>query len=247
MTAEAQAAADAAAKKTADDAKAVTDAAAKKASDEAAARPGIEGMTPEKLQALYKQSPELFKGVVPEPVKEEKKIEAPPKQSAAPTLGDVEIKLPADVPVDRAALDARLALAKEVGLTPAQFQRQLDHEVALAREFYAKQPKVQTPAEQDAANVAVLKKDFGADYEANMATARGTFDKIKGRHPDLEAKLKTSDPAYVKLLLELGNADKDDVTPIRGDPRNGEETANAEKVAADSLKLRYPNSPQLFT
>lgn len=251
MTAEEQVAADAAAKVAKDAADKVTaDAVAKTAADAAvalAAKPvSLEGMTAERLKEIYKSSPEMFAGLVPEPSKEVKKVEEPPKQSAAPTLGDIEIKLPTDVPVDRAALDSRLALAQELGLTAAQFQRQLDHEVKVAREFYAKQ-KTPTLAEQDAANVETLKKDFGADYEANMATARAAFDKIKTRHPELEAKLKTSDPAYVKLLLELGNADKDDTTPNRGDPRNGNETDAAEKDAEARLRSRYNNSPQLFT
>lgn len=252
MTAEEQAAADASAKATKDAsdaaAKAAGDAAAKAAADAAAlaaAKPvTLEGMTPERLKEIYKSSPEMFAGLIPE-VKEAPK-DAPPPKSAAPKFGDVEIKLPEDVPTNPETIAAYLVHAKEVGLSPAQVQAEIDFQAKSYRAVMAKQAPL-TPAQQDAANVEVLKKDFGASYDANMATARGAFDKIKGRHPDLEAKLKTSDPAYVKLLLELGNADRDDSTPNTGSSRNGNETDAAEKDAEKRLQERFNNSPQLFT
>lgn len=263
MTAEEQAAADAAAKATKDTAdaaaaKAASDAAAKAASDAAAktaadaaaalaaAKPvTLEGMTAERLREIYKSSPEMFAGLVPE-VKKEAPQETPPPKSAAPKFGDVEIKLPEDVPVNKETIDAYLVHAKEVGLSAAQVQAEIDFQSKSYRAAVAKQAPL-TQAQQDAANVEALKRDFGASYEANMATARGAFDKIKDRHPELEAKLKTSDPAYVKLLLELGNADRDDSTPNRGAPRNGTETDAAEKDAEKRLQERFNNSPQLFT
>lgn len=246
MTAEEQAAADAA-KVIAD--KAAADVAAKTAADAAAvlaAKPAtLEGMTPERLREIYKSSPEMFAGLVPEPQKEAPK-EALPTKSAAPKFGDVEIKLPEDVPVNKETIDAYLVHAAKHGLSAAQVQAEIDFQADNHRAAVARQ-KPPTPAEQDAANVALLKKDFGNDYDANMATARGAFDKIKDRHPELADKLKTSDPAYVKLLLELGNADKDDITPNTGSSRNGNETDAAEKDADAKLRERYNNSPQMFT
>lgn len=230
-------------------AKSAGDAAAKTAADAAAALAAkpvtLEGMTAERLREIYKSSPEMFAGLVPE-VKKEAPKEAPPLKSAAPKFGDVEIKLPEDVPVNKETIDAYLVHAKEVGLSATQVQAEIDFQSKSYRAAVAKQAPL-TPAQQDAANVEILKKDFGAKYEESMATARAAFDKIKDRHPELEAKLKTSDPAYVKLLLELGNADRDDSTPNRGAPRNGTETDAAEKDEEKRLQERFNNSPQLFT
>lgn len=203
---------------------------------------GLDSLKPEDLKALYAKSPEMFEGIVPTP-KEEKKVEPEPKKSAAPTLGDVEIKLPTDVPVDRAALDTRLALAKELGLSAGQFQRQLDHEVEMARKYIASQ-KQPTPQEQDAANVAKLKTEFGGSYEANIEIARQAAAKFGD--PDLLEKLKTSDPVLIRHFLKLGKADADDKTPNKGLPRNGNEEDEVAKSEEQRQKSRYPNSPEMF-
>lgn len=221
-------------------AKAATDAAAKDA--EARKATGLDSLKPEDLKALYAKSPQMFEGIVPP--KEEKKVEPEPKKSAAPTLGDVEIKLPTDLPVDRAQLDSRLSLAKELGLSAEQFQRQLDHEVDLARK-YAVSQKAPTPQEQDAANVAKLKTEFGESYDANIEIARQAAAKFGD--PDLLEKLKTSDPVLIRHFLKLGKADADATTPNGGTPRNGNETDEEAKSEEQRQKARFPKSPQMFT
>ena len=81
---------------------------------------GLDGFTADQLKEFYKKSPQMFEeaGIVQK--KEEPKAEppakkdepAPPPVSAAPKYGDTEIKLPDDVPVDRAVVDAYLEIGR---------------------------------------------------------------------------------------------------------------------------------------
>lgn len=207
---------------------------------------GLDGFTPEKLKEFYSKSPQMFEeaGIVPK--KEEKPVEvAKPAQSAAPVLDGTEIKLPEDVQVDRSAVDAYLAHAKEIGLNPKQVQAEIDFQVKQAREVLKRQAPQPTAQELDAANVARLKadKEFGAKYEENMEIARRAA--MKFGDPELLEKLRTSDPVLVRHFYKLGKADAEDST--RGAPnRNGHETQDSEKSQQDYFRQRYPRSPQMF-
>lgn len=205
---------------------------------------GISDLTVEQLKELYKKSPEMFTeaGIAK---KEEKAVpvQEPPKpQGAAPLkFGESELKLPEDVPVNRAAVEEYLAHAKEIGLSAAQVQREIDFNIKKYREMTAQQ-KPPTPQEQDAANVAALKQEFGAEYDKNIEIARKAAAKFGD--PDLLALLKTSNPVLVKHFLKLGKADAEDTTPARGEARTGiEEEVNDQET---NLRARYPNSPSMF-
>lgn len=224
---------------------------------EEAAKPapsGMDAIDSTKLKELYAKSPQMFKeaGIIPEEKPVEKKIEEPKKpESAAPLAMDgTEIKLPDDVPVNRAMVERYLAHAKEIGLNAKQVQAEIDFQTKQAREAFASQTKQPTAAEQhaaeDSANVAGLKadKEFGAAYDANMEISRRAA--IKYADKEMLGKLTTSDPVLVRHFWKLGKLDADDTT--RGAPnRNGEENANADKAAADQMKSRYNNSPSMFT
>lgn len=202
---------------------------------------GLVSMTREQLQDLYKKTPELFEGVIPAPEKkvEEKKPEPTP-QSAAPAYEGVEIKLPTDVPVNTELVNEYLKFAKENGLSPKVVQAQIDWQTNQAR-TYAKTQK--TPeavmAEQDATNVGVLKKEFGAKYDENMETARQAAKEFAG--PEILERLKTSDPVLVRHFLQLGKKNAEDTTK-HGAARTGDETAEADKAARDAQRARYPNT-----
>jgi hypothetical protein len=159
----------------------------------------------------------------------------------------VEIKLPDDVPVNRAVVDRYLAHAKEVGLTPKQIQAEIDFQTQTARETMKAQPKAKSQqeieAEQDAANVALLKadKEFGSKYDENMEIARRAA--VKFGDKELLGRLRTSDPVLVRHFWKLGLADVEDST--RGAPnRNGIE--DEQSTQQEHLKSRYPNSPTMF-
>lgn len=234
---------------------------------------GLDRLTADDLKKLYAQSPGMFKeaGIVPEPKKEEEakppeqkppekppEAPAPPTVSAAPKFGDVEIKLPTDVKVNREAVDAYLAHAKDIGLSPQQVQAEIDFQTKRAREQETKQPaKLEPPkasapvdlAAEDAANVSKLRADpeFGKAYEANMDLARRAA--LKWGDKDTLAKLATSDPVLVKHFWKLALADAEDTT--HGSPnRNGHESDPKEEDndprSESYLKRRYKNSPQMF-
>lgn len=221
---------------------------------------GLDAYTKEDLQKLYKNSPQLFEGIVKEPEKKEpeKKVEevkpAAPQSAAPVVYGEKEIKLPDDVPVDKEAVAAYLAHAKEVGLSPEQVQSQIDWQTKVAREAAAKEVKpkeapkeILTAAQVDAENVAKLKgdKEFGGqNYEANMETARRAA--VKFGDAEVLERLKTSDPVLVKTFWRLGKADAEDTTN-HAPNRTGNETDDAEKAQKDHLKARFNNSPQMFT
>lgn len=231
----------AAAQATADAKAAEEKAAADKAAEAAKAKPtGLDGMTPEALQALYKQSPEMFKGIVPEAKKVE---EVKPPVSAAPKYGDTELKIPEGVPFQKEVLATYLEHAKEVGLTPQQVQKQIDFQVKL---YNQQNPPKTDPKAEDAANVATLKAEFGTEYDKNIEIARQAAAKFGD--PALLEKLKTSDPVLIKHFLKIGKADADDVTPQGGKPRTGNEADDEEKQKQDQMKQRYnhPNSRTMF-
>lgn len=205
---------------------------------------GLDSLTAADLKAFYERSPQMFKeaGIVQE--KKVEKKEPPTEQagSAAPKLkfGDVEINLPTDVKVNLDAVNAHLAHAKEIGLDAKQVQAQIDFQTKLAREEAKNQSKVPTPAEIDAANVALLKADaaFGAKFEENMDTARRAA--VKFGDKEVLTKLATSDPVLVRHFWKLGLADAEDKT-LRAPNRNGEEGNAEEQDQQSHLKARYPH------
>lgn len=223
---------------------------------------GFDALTPAALKELYDRSPQMFKdaGIVkeekpPEQKPPEKKPEPPPPAvSAAPKYGDVEIKLPTDVQVNREAVTQYLAHAKEVGLSPEQVQKQIDWQTDQARKVQeaqrgTQQPqKVPTPAEQDAANVKTLKDKWGEKYDENMERARQAAVKYAGT--SMLERLKASDPILVQHFLSLAEKDGDDVTP-RAPNRSGDEgkpdVEATDDPAESHLKKRYNNSPTMFT
>lgn len=222
---------------------------------------GLDAMTADDLKKLYERTPQMFKdaGIVkeeekkPEPKAPEKKPDAPPDkpaQSAAPTYGGVEVKLPTDVKVNREAVDVYLAHAKDVGLSPEQVQKQIDWQTEQARKGQQQKPapKVPTPEETDAANVKSLKEKWGEKYDENMERARQAAVKFAGTK--MLEKLKTSDPDLVQHFLTLAEKDGDDVT-INSPNRSGDEDKPEVENAADPqethLKKRYNNSPTMFT
>jgi len=213
---------------------------------------GLDSFTADQLKEFYKRSPQMFEeaGLV---AKKEEKVEPPPEKkeeppkpavSAAPKYGEVEIKLPDDVPVNREAVDAYLVNAKENGLTAQQVQSQIDLQTKLAREALKRQPpppKEPTPAEVDAANVATLKAKWGEKYEENMEAARRAAVKFAGTK--MLGKLTTSDPDLVEHFLTLAQKDGEDTTPkapnrtgSEGQPEEGEEDPQT-----THLKQRYPH------
>lgn len=213
---------------------------------------GLDSMTAADLKAFYARSPQMFKeaGIVQEEAKVEKKDPPPvPAGSAAPKLkyGDVEIKLPEDVKVNLDAVNAHLAHAKEIGLDAKQVQAQIDFQTKLARAEKAATPKVPTPEEEDAANVAKLKADavFGAKYDENMDIARRAA--VKFGDKEVLAKLATSDPVLVRHFWKIGLADAEDKT-LRAPNRNGVEGKDAEEDQQSHLKQRYnhPTSQSMF-
>lgn len=215
---------------------------------------GLDGMSEEALQALYKKSPELFAKIIPPKVEKkeppaEKKTEPPAPQSAAPVVYEgVEVKLPADVPVNKEAVARYLADAKENGLSAVQVQRQIDWNAKEARAYIAAQPKPKSPEEiakeQDVANVAKLKADFGQNYDENMEIARQAA--VQFADADLLAQMKTSNPVLVKHFLKLGKLNGIKPTPQEGLPRNGNETSDAEKSQDQQYRDRYKNTPGMF-
>lgn len=227
--------------------------------EEPAKPTGLDGFTTEQLKALYSKSPQMFEeaGIVkkPEP-KVEPKIEKPPEpQSAAPVVYEgKEIKLAEDVPVNKEAVAAYLAHAKEIGLSPEQAQKEIDFQVKQYRDSVAKEPKPKTPevirAEQDAANVAVLKADKafsgakGEKYGANMELARRAA--VQYGDADLLERLKTSDPVLIRHFLKLGKANAEDTSEPGGAPRSGIEGEEVEKGRQAGLRARYRNTPQMF-
>jgi hypothetical protein len=225
---------------------------------------GLDAYTKEDLQKLYKNSPQLFAGIVEEKVKEPEKKEPGKKEepkpetpkSAAPMVyGDKEIKLPDDVPVNREAVAAYLSHAKENGLSAEQVQKQIDWQTKVAREESAKEAERvrareaarPTPQQEDAANIEKLKADKvfgGQNYEANMEIARQAAKKFGD--PELLERLKTSDPVLIKHFWTLGKLDAEDTT-LRAPNRTGNETDDALKAEAEHQRARFPNSPQMFT
>jgi hypothetical protein len=217
---------------------------------------GLEGKTVDELKELYKKSPQMFEeaGIVQkkeepkETPKEEPKPPPEKPQSAAPVVMDgTEIKLPEDVPVEKEVVAGYIAHAKEIGLSPKQVQAEIDFQAKQYREAVKRQAQQKTPEqiqqEADAANVAKLKTEFGAQYDENMETARRAA--MKYADPELLERLKTSDPVLVRHLLKLGKADAEDTT--RGAPnRTGSEEENEEAKQQSYLKRRYPNSPTMF-
>lgn len=219
------------------------------ASDKAAAEnkpgpTGLDSLTAADLKAFYERSPQMFKeaGIVQEPKVEKKDLPTEQAGSAAPKLkfGDVEINLPTDVKVNMEGVLAHLAHAKEIGLDAKQVQAQIDFQTKMAREDAKKQPKVPTPADIDAANVALLKADasFGAKYEENMDIARRAA--VKFGDKEVLTKLATSDPVLVRHFWKLGLADAEDKTP-RAPNRNGVEEKDEEQSQESHLKARYPH------
>lgn len=215
---------------------------------------GLDGITKEGLQELYKRTPQMFKeaGIVVEPVK----VVDPPKppepiKSAAPKYGDVEIKLAADVPFNKEAIDDYLTHAKTIGLSASQAQAEIDFNVAQYRKQANPpgQPKPKTPTEIDAENVAILKQDpeFAKDFDKNMELARRAA--VKFGDKDLIGRMTTSDPVLVKHLYRLGKADAETPTAQGGVPRTGSEgeqtTEQAAKTQEDYFNKRYPNSPSM--
>lgn len=210
---------------------------------------GLDGYTADQLKEFYKRSPQMFeeagivkkeeeKKVEPPP---EKKVEPPPAVSAAPKFGDVEIKLPDDVPVNRELVEKYLVNAKENGLTAKQVQAQIDFQTEAAREAIKRQPtpKVPTPEEVDTANVATLKAKWGEKYEENMEAARRAAVKFAGSK--MLSKLTTSDPDLVEHFLTLADKDAEDKT-LRAPNRNGNEGQPDEDADPQShLKSRYPH------
>jgi len=215
---------------------------------------GLDAFTADQLKDLYKKSPQMFAeaGIVkPEPKGEEKKPE--PSKSAAPLMmAETEIKLPEDLELNRDEIAKRIAVAVEVGMNAKQFQRQLDYEVDVARRQLAAMPKPKTAEEiaqeQDAANVSVLKKEWGSKYDENMELARRAA--LKHSTPEFlsNEKLRVTDPATVKFLAKLGQADAEDHTPGGGQPRNGEEKKDAAQDQNSKLKRLYnhPTSQGMF-
>lgn len=216
---------------------------------------GLDGMSKEALRELYKKSPELFDEIVPPKVEEKKeppveKKEAPPKaESAAPMLYEgTEVKLPIDVPVNKEAVARYLADAKANGLSPKQVQAQIDWNAKEARDYLAALPKPKAPEEvakeQDAANVAKLKADFGQEYDENMEIARQAA--VQFADADLLAQMKTSNPVLVRHFLKLGKLNGIKPTPQGGAPRNGNETLDEEKSKDQQYRARYKNTPGMF-
>lgn len=216
---------------------------------------GLDGMSKEALRELYKKSPELFDEIVPPKVEEkkeppvEKKTEPPASQSAAPVMYEgTEVKIPADVPVDGESLKSRLANWKVLGFSPAQVQGQIDFEVQQYKAHVAALPKPKAPEEvakeQDAANVAKLKADFGQEYDENMEIARQAA--VQFADADLLAQMKTSNPVLVRHFLKLGKLNGIKPTPQGGAPRNGNETLDEEKSKDQQYRARYKNTPGMF-
>ncbi len=217
---------------------------------------GLDSFTADQLKEFYKRSPQMFEdaGIVAK--KEEKKVEPPPEKkeeppkpavSAAPKYGEVEIKLPDDVPVNREAVDRYLVHAKEIGLDVKQVQAEIDFQTKDAREALKRQPpKEPTPAEVDAANVAKLKADpeFGGSdekFKENMEIARRAA--VKFGDKETLNRLVTSDPVWVKHFLKIGLADGEDKTP-RGPNRTGiegEPEEGSDDKQTTYLKQRYPH------
>lgn len=222
---------------------------------------GFDALTPAALKDLYDRSPQMFKdaGIVkeekpPEQKPPEKKPEPPPPAvSAAPKYGEVEIKLPSDVQVNREAVDRYLAHAKEIGLSPEQVQGQLDWQTEQARKVQEAQKgiqqpqKVPTPAEQDAVNAKALREKWGEKYDENMERARQAAVKYAGS--GMLEKLKTSDPVLVQHFLSLAEKDGEDRT-LRAPNRSGDEdkpeTETVEDPTTSHLQKRYNNSPTMF-
>lgn len=222
---------------------------------------GLDGITKEGLQELYKRTPQMFKdaGIVIEPVKVVEPVKAvepvkPPEpiKSAAPKYGDVEIKLAADTPFNNEAVASYLEHAKTIGLTAQQVQGEIDFNVAQYRKQMANlpgQPKPKTLTEIDAENVAILKQDpeFAKDFDKNMELARRAA--VKWGEKDLIGRLTTSDPVLVKHLYKLGKADAEMPTAQGGLPRTGSEgeqtPEQVAKTEEDYFSKRYPNSPSM--
>lgn len=216
---------------------------------------GLDGLTSAQLKELYSRTPQLFKdaGIVVEPVKVVEPPKAPePPKSVAPKYGDVEIKLAADVPFNAEAINDYLAHAKTIGLSATQAQAEIDFNVAQYRKQQANppgQPKLKTPTEIDAENVAILKQDpeFAKDFDKNMELARQAA--VKFGDKDLINRMTTSDPVLVKHLYRLGKADAETPTPQGGVPRTGSEgeatPEQAAKTQEEYFNKRYPNSPSM--
>jgi hypothetical protein len=218
---------------------------------------GLDAVTTEDLKKLYARSPQMFEeaGIAKKEEKPpEKKPEPPPPAvSAAPKYGDVEIKLPTDVQVNRDAVDRYLVHAKEVGLSAEQVQKQLDWQTEQARKVQeaqrgTQQPqKVPTPAEQDAANAKALKEKWGEKYDENMERARQAAVKYAGT--GMLERLKTSDPVLVQHFLSLAEKDGEDATrsaPNRSGDEGKPDVETNEDPAESHLKKRYNNSPTMF-
>jgi len=184
----------------------------------------LEGMTSEKLQELYKNSPDLFKGLVPA---------VPPAPPAppppAPSAGDdLKLELPKDAQVDQKVID-RFKERWSKTAPEKRAQEVVNFYLELNKEAQASNRA--SFDEWRKKNEELLKADPDwRDFEAAKAVAQRPLAKYAT--PELAKALAESGwenhPEMAKFLHKIGKAMGEDSTR-RPPPVSAEATAQAQE------------------
>jgi len=154
---------------------------------------------------------------------------APAAEAAKPVIPEkYEFKLAEGRALDQGLIDAVTPLLKELGATQENAAKLVEAYDKYGQSFEAAQEKQfqDFMAQTTKDNIAAMRKEWGADYDANLAVAsRGIarFLSDAGK-TKLENSGLGNDPEFMRAFYQAGKMIQEDRPPVNGQPTGRKST-----------------------
>jgi hypothetical protein len=149
---------------------------------------------------------------------------------------------PKEVPIDEARLKEAKKALYDAGLTDKQASGVLQYYLDTTVRQYQTATQAAETAKQQA--MIELKNEWGANYDANINTAKAVVQKFAAGNQAFQDKIDEvgNDPAFIKLFAAIGKAMLDDTAPgqgpglIVGDAANAQAEIGKRKMDPEFVK-----------
>lgn len=162
------------------------------------------------------------------PAAEAKPIEAAPAKPVIPEK--YEFKAPDGMELNQPLLDAVGPVFKDLGLSQDQASKLFDtyNAATQAAEAASEKAFVESMAQRTKEYQATVRKDWGANYEVNLATAQRGLARVMSN--DAKAILDETGlgnhPEFLKAFLAVGKMVSEDTPPVNGAPNGRKSNAD---------------------
>ena len=144
-----------------------------------------------------------------------------------------EFKLPNGEAVDKGFVDALSPVFKNFKFTQDQVNQFMEPYLKYGNDFEQRQEKAFQEFMADTAkkNEAAIRKEWGADFDANLNTAQRGFARFLSADAKkkLDASGLGSDPEFLKSFLAIGKMVQEDQPPL-GHPLNSKQSTFADAL-----------------